>query len=75
MPHQVYLGIVGVPGAMVVLEQLRSFGHFDDEARQLRIARLALSVNNPNPAKRLYEALGYRTVTDDGESSVMVLDL
>jgi GNAT superfamily N-acetyltransferase len=46
-----------------------------DEARRMGVDRLALSVNNPNPAKRLYEALGYRTVDDDGESSVMVLDL
>ena len=46
-----------------------------DEARRHGIARLSLSVNNPNPAKRIYEALGYQTVEDDGESSVMVLDL
>jgi ribosomal protein S18 acetylase RimI-like enzyme len=39
------------------------------------IARLSLSVNNPNRAKRLYESLGYVTVRDDGESSVMVLDI
>ena len=39
------------------------------------IARLSLSVNNPNPSKLLYESLGYRVVEDNGESSIMVLDL
>lgn len=37
--------------------------------------RLSLSVNNPNPARRLYESLGYTIVGDDGDSTVMVLDL
>lgn len=46
-----------------------------DVARAKGIHRLSLSVNNPNPAKRLYESLGYATVQDDGKSSVMVLDL
>lgn len=44
-------------------------------ARTEGIGRLSLSVNNPNPAKRLYESLGYTLVEDDGESSIMVLDL
>jgi GNAT superfamily N-acetyltransferase len=46
----------------------------EDEARRNQIGALALSVNNPNPAKQLYERLGYRTVDNDGESSVMILD-
>ena len=45
------------------------------EARHHGIERLALSVNNSNPAKRLYESLGYQVVEDDGVSSTMVLDL
>ena len=46
-----------------------------ERGRRLGFERLSLSVNNPNPAKRLYERLGYRTVADDGDSSVMVLEL
>jgi GNAT superfamily N-acetyltransferase len=46
-----------------------------EKARAEGIHRLSLSVNNPNPAKRLYESLGYTTVQDDGASSVMVLVL
>jgi len=46
-----------------------------DLARVEGIRRLSLSVNNPNPAKRLYESLGYKIVEDDGESSTMVLSL
>lgn len=38
-------------------------------------ARLSLSVNNPNPAKSLYRSLGYEVVSDDGDSSTMVLEL
>ncbi len=45
------------------------------EARRMGFERLSLSVNNPNPAKRLYEAVGYTLVSDDGTSSIMVLDL
>ncbi len=37
--------------------------------------RLSLSVNNPNPARRLYELLGYTLIKDDGDSSVMALDI
>ena len=47
----------------------------EDAARESGIERLSLSVNNPNPAKRLYESLGYELVADDGESSTMVLQL
>jgi GNAT superfamily N-acetyltransferase len=45
------------------------------EARRIGFERLSLSVNNPNPAKRLYEAVGYTLYEDDGTSSIMVLDL
>ena len=44
-------------------------------AREQGIRRLSLSVNNPNPAKHLYESLGYTLVEDDGKSSMMVLEL
>jgi len=46
-----------------------------EEARRVGCARLSLSVNNPNPAKGLYESLGYELIDDDGESSLMVLEL
>ena len=44
-------------------------------ARAEGVLRLSLSVNNPNPAKRLYESLGYTRVADYGDSSTMVLEL
>ncbi len=44
-------------------------------ARDRGIQRLSLSVNNPNPAKHLYESLGYATVNDNGDSTLMVLGL
>ena len=46
-----------------------------DAVRELGMTHLSLSVNNSNPSKDLYESLGYRTVSDNGESSIMVLDL
>jgi ribosomal protein S18 acetylase RimI-like enzyme len=46
-----------------------------DTARDHGIQRLSLSVNNPNPAKHLYESLGYATVNDNGDSTLMVLGL
>ncbi len=46
-----------------------------ETARSEGIRRLSLSVNNPNPAKRLYESFGYTLIEDDGSSSTMVLDL
>jgi GNAT superfamily N-acetyltransferase len=53
----------------------RLMGALAEVARAEGAPRLSLSVNNPNPAKRLYESLGYATVQDDGSSSVMVLSL
>ena len=44
-------------------------------ARDRGFQRLSLSVNNPNPAKHLYESLGYATVNDNGDSTLMVLGL
>ncbi|NND02836.1 MAG: GNAT family N-acetyltransferase [Acidimicrobiia bacterium] len=44
-------------------------------ARASGIARLSLSVNKPNPARRLYERLGYEIVEDRGSSVLMVLNL
>ena len=37
--------------------------------------RLSLSVAAANPARRLYERLGYRTVSVDGDAVRMVVDL
>ena len=45
------------------------------EARRTGFERLSLSVNNTNPAKRLYTAAGYTVHEDDGTSSIMVLDV
>ena len=45
------------------------------EAGRMGFDRLSLSVNNLNPAKRLYETVGYTVYEDDGTSSIMVLDL
>ena len=38
-------------------------------------ARLSLSVERDNPARRLYERLGYRTVSIEGNAVRMVVDL
>ena len=46
-----------------------------DAARDRGIQRLSLSVNNPNPAKHLYESLGYVTTDEADDSSLMVLEL
>ena len=44
-------------------------------ARQRDTRALSLSVERANPAMRLYERLGYRTVTEDTNASTMVLEL
>jgi ribosomal protein S18 acetylase RimI-like enzyme len=46
-----------------------------DEARARGFERLSLSVAVDNPARRLYERLGYRTVSIDGDGVRMVVDL
>lgn len=46
-----------------------------DEARAHGMDRMSLSVNNPNPAKHLYDSLGYVAVDDDGSSTTMVIEL
>ncbi len=46
-----------------------------EQARQAGLARVSLSVERGNPARRLYVAEGYRTVTSGRDSDTMVLDL
>jgi GNAT superfamily N-acetyltransferase len=45
------------------------------EARRLGFEQISLAVNHANPARHLYQALGYQTVGDDGRSLIMLLDL
>ncbi len=46
-----------------------------EAARAEGISRLSLSVTDPNPSRLLYESLGFRTVVDNGDSAIMVLEL
>jgi ribosomal protein S18 acetylase RimI-like enzyme len=47
-----------------------------DVARNAGFTRLSLSVEKENPARRLYERLGYREVgTDEGGGVLMVVEL
>lgn len=46
-----------------------------DEARAAGFTRLSLSVDAGNPARRLYERLGYRRVSADDDGVRMLLDL
>jgi GNAT superfamily N-acetyltransferase len=46
-----------------------------ERARDEGVARLALSVSDANPAKRLYEATGYRYHSSVGDGSTMTLEL
>jgi ribosomal protein S18 acetylase RimI-like enzyme len=44
-------------------------------ARANGFDRLSLSVAHANPARRLYERLGYRTVAGHGDDPIMLLEL
>jgi GNAT superfamily N-acetyltransferase len=46
-----------------------------DLAAARHVGALSLSVESANPARRLYERLGYRTVSDNGEAVTMRLAL
>jgi ribosomal protein S18 acetylase RimI-like enzyme len=68
--------------AVAVAEELRGTGlgsrlmnALAMEARAAGFARLSLSVDTDNPARRLYERLGYRELSADDEGVRMVLDL
>ena len=45
------------------------------EAGRLGFARLSLSVERTNPARRLYERLGYREVGGVGGAATLLLEL
>jgi ribosomal protein S18 acetylase RimI-like enzyme len=67
--------------AIAVLPGWRGRGIGSEMMRQLfaaargRHERVSLSVNRANPARRLYERLGFRGVTVRGDAIVMLLDL
>ena len=44
-------------------------------ARQHGFVRLSLSVDVDNPARRLYERLGYQTLSDDDSGVRMLVEL
>lgn len=46
-----------------------------EQARAAGLTRLSLSVDTGNPARRLYERLGYRQLSADDDGVRMVLDL
>ena len=53
----------------------RLMGALAERARAAGFARLSLSVDTENPARRLYERLGYREVSRDEDGVRMVLEL
>ena len=68
--------------AVAVREDMRGRGVGADlmnalaaAARADGVARLSLSVDTDNPAARLYERLGYRTISIDEDGIRMVLEL
>jgi GNAT superfamily N-acetyltransferase len=68
--------------AVAVTEELRGSGLGTQlmnalamEARATGFAHLSLSVDTDNPARRLYERLGYRKLSADDEGVRMVLEL
>lgn len=68
--------------AVAVVEELRGGGlgtrlmnTLADSARAAGVTRLSLSVDTGNPARRLYERLGYREVSHDEDGVRMVLEL
>lgn len=46
-----------------------------ERAREAGLTRLSLSVDTDNPARRLYERLGYRTISIDDDGARMLLAL
>jgi len=68
--------------AVAVAEELRGSGlgtrlmtALAEDTRAAGVGRLSLSVDTDNPARRLYERLGYRRLSADEDGVRMVLDL
>ena len=68
--------------AIAVLEGQRASGvgtalmeAIHARARENGVVRISLSVDRENPARRLYERLGYVDVEPDDENGRMILEL
>jgi GNAT superfamily N-acetyltransferase len=68
--------------AIAVIEDQRAsgvatalMGAIHTRARENGVARVSLSVDRENPARRLYERLGYVDVEPDDENGRMILEL